>query len=179
MGHFQAVPDVVAVVADRLVAIVRVDDDGSVVVRDLANGRLSTTSASELSAPPALLDPTVAPMLSIVQATDAQWERARRREAVIAGLANASDLADQVTRASARLGSPAVPCSDGLRPIAMRRRRRHCWHVRAARRPALAASTPVSNNGSPKSSETCISPRCAPRRKKWCGRSACAVRPND
>ena len=104
MSHLQAVPDVVAVVADRLVAIVRVDDDGSVVVRDLANGGLSTTSASELSAPPALLDPTVAPVLSIVQATDSQWESARCREAVIAGLANASDLADQVTRASARLG---------------------------------------------------------------------------
>ena len=59
MGHFHAIPDVVAVAADRLVAIVRVDIDGSVVVRDLANGRLSTTSASELSAPAALLDPTV------------------------------------------------------------------------------------------------------------------------
>ena len=104
MGNFQTIPDVVAVAADRLVAIVRVDDDGSVVVRDLANGGLSTTSASELSAPPALLDPTAAPVLSIVQATDAQWERARRREAVIADLVNASDLADQVTRASARLG---------------------------------------------------------------------------
>ena len=85
-------------------AIVRVDDAGSVVVRDLANGGLSATSASELRAPPSLLDPTAAPVLSIVQATDAQWERARRREAVIADLANASDLADQVTRASARLG---------------------------------------------------------------------------
>ena len=104
MSHFQAVPDVVAVVADRLVVIVRVDDDGSVVVRNLANGGLSTTSASELSAPPPLLDSTVAPVLSIVQATDSQWERARCREAVIASLTNASALADQVTRASARLG---------------------------------------------------------------------------
>ena len=103
MGHFHVIPDVVAVAAARLVAIVRVDNDGSVVVRDLANGGLSTISASELSAPPALLDPTVAPVLSIVQATDARWERPRRREAVIADLANASDLADQVTRASARL----------------------------------------------------------------------------
>jgi putative transposase len=104
MGHFHAIPDVVAVAADRLVAIVRVDVDGSVVVRDLANGRLSTTSASELSAPPGLLDPTVAPVQSIVQATDAQWARARRSEAVIAGLGNADDLGDQVTRACARLG---------------------------------------------------------------------------
>jgi putative transposase len=105
MGHFQALPDVVAVAADRLVVIVRVDADGNVVVRDLANGGLSTTSASELrSAPLSLLDPTAATMMSIVQATDAQWERARRREAVIAGVTNAPDLGDQVTRASARLG---------------------------------------------------------------------------
>ena len=104
MGHFHAIPDVVAVAGDRLVAIVRVDVDGSVVVRDLANCALSTTAASELSAPPALLDPTVAPVLSIVQATDTQWERAQRREAVIAGLASANNLGDQLTRASARLG---------------------------------------------------------------------------
>ena len=104
MGRFETIPDVVGVAADRLVATLRVDDDGSVVVRDLANGGLSTTSASQLSAPPALLDPTAGPVLSIGQATDAQWGRARRREAVIAGLANASDLADEVTRASARLG---------------------------------------------------------------------------
>jgi hypothetical protein len=38
MGHFLALPDVVAVAANRLVAIVRVDPDGSVVVRDLAYG---------------------------------------------------------------------------------------------------------------------------------------------
>ena len=115
MGHFHVIPDVVAVAAARLVAIVRVDNDGSVVVRDLANGGLSTTSASELSAPPALLDPTVAPGLSIVQPTDAQWERARRREAVIADLANASDPADQVTFASARLG---VSCRTVFRWLA-------------------------------------------------------------
>ena len=60
MGHFHAIPEVVAVAADRLVAIVRVGTDSSVVVRDLANGALSTTSASELRAPPALLDATIA-----------------------------------------------------------------------------------------------------------------------
>lgn len=104
MGHFHAIPDVVAVAAGRLVAVVCVDSDGSVVVRDPSSGGLSTISASELSVPPALSDPTVAPILSLVQATDAQWDRARRREAVIAALANAGDLADQVTRASAGLG---------------------------------------------------------------------------
>ncbi len=54
MGHFQALPDVVAVAADRLVVIVSVDDDGGGGVPDLANGGLSTTSASELSAPQSL-----------------------------------------------------------------------------------------------------------------------------
>ena len=104
MGHLQAIPDGVAVAADRLVAIVRVGTDGSVVVRDLANGGLSTTSASELRAPPDLLDATVAPVLSVVQATEARWERARRREALIADLVNGDDLSDQVTRAPTRLG---------------------------------------------------------------------------
>ena len=104
MGHFHTIPNAVAVAADRLVAVVRVGNDGGVVVRDLANGELSTTSASELSAPPALSHPTIAPVLSLVRATDAQWQRARRREAVIAELVNANDLVNQVTRASARLG---------------------------------------------------------------------------
>ena len=104
MGHFYAIPDAVAVAAGRLVAIVRVGSDSGVVVRDLANGGLSTISASELSAPPALSDPGIAPVLSLVQATDVQWEQARRREAVIAELAHASDLANQVTRASTGLG---------------------------------------------------------------------------
>ena len=104
MSHFHAIPDVVAVAADRLVVIVRVGTDGSVVVRDLSNGGLSTTSASELRAPPALLDTTVAPVLSVVQATDVQWERARRREAVIADVVNGDDPSDEVTRASTRLG---------------------------------------------------------------------------
>ena len=49
MGYFHAIPDAVAVAADRLVAVVRVGNDGGVVVRDLANGELSTISASELS----------------------------------------------------------------------------------------------------------------------------------
>lgn len=105
MGHFQALPDVVAVAADRLVVIVRVDEaNGGVIVRDLANGSLSTTSAAELSAPPPLVNVSAAAMSSILQATDTQWGHARRREAVIAGLTNCSDLGDQVTRASARLG---------------------------------------------------------------------------
>ena len=104
MGHFHALPDAVAVAADRLGAVVGVGSDGGVVVRDLANGGLSTISASELRAPSALSDPTITPVPSLMHSTDAQWEIARRREAVIAELVDASDLADKVTRASAGLG---------------------------------------------------------------------------
>jgi putative transposase len=104
IGHFQALPDVVAVAADRLVAIVRIEHDGSVVVRDLANGVLRTTSASELRAPASLAAPTETTLTSIALATDAQWERARRREAVVAGLTSAPNLGDQVASAAARLG---------------------------------------------------------------------------
>src|SRR5690348_9817668 len=88
MGHFRALPDVVAVAADRLVAIVRVELDGSVVVRDLANGVLKTISASELSAPASPVASAESTLASIASAKDAQWERARRREAVVAGLVN-------------------------------------------------------------------------------------------
>lgn len=52
MGQLQVLADVIAVASGRLVVIVRVEADGSVVVRDLADGSLRTTSASELSAPP-------------------------------------------------------------------------------------------------------------------------------
>ena len=103
MGQLQVLADVIAVAAGRLVAIVRVEADGSVVVRDLASGALRTTSASELSAPPYPSEPAGLPH-AIAYATDAQWERARRREAVIAGIAHVDDAGDQVALAAARLG---------------------------------------------------------------------------
>lgn len=108
MGHFQALPDVVAVAGGRLAAIVRVDYYGSVVVRDLANGGLSTTSAAGLSAPMPL-DGTSPTITAILQATDAQWERARRRERAIAGVvANAPDLADRLHAYPLILAAPAT-----------------------------------------------------------------------
>ena len=74
MGHFHALPEAVAVAAERLVAVVRVGSDGGVVVRDLATGGLSTISALELRVPPTSSDPTITSVASLVQATDAQWE---------------------------------------------------------------------------------------------------------
>jgi putative transposase len=105
MGQFLVLPDVIAVAADRLVVIVRVEDDGSVVLRDLANGTLRTTSASELSAPPSSSDPALA-YHDIATATDTQWERARRREAVVASITHSGsgDVGEQITLAAARLG---------------------------------------------------------------------------
>ena len=104
MGQFYALPGVVAVVADRLVSIVSVDDDASVVIRDLASGRLSSTSAADLSAPPALSEPTAPAFSSIVQASDAQWDSARRREAVIAAIQDPDKAGDQGAEAAAQLG---------------------------------------------------------------------------
>jgi len=54
--------------------------------------------------PPTSSDPIVTSVASLVHATDAQWELARRRKAVIAALVDTSDLADNVTRASSGLG---------------------------------------------------------------------------
>ena len=47
-----------------LVAVLRDDNDGSVVVRDLAHDGLSTTPASAMSAPPALVDPAATALMS-------------------------------------------------------------------------------------------------------------------
>ena len=73
-------------------------------MRDLANGGLSTISASELRVPPTSSDPSVMSVASLVHATDAQWELAKRDEAVIAALVDTSDLADKVTHAPSGLG---------------------------------------------------------------------------
>ena len=104
MGHFHAVPEVVAVAADRLVAIVRVGTDGSVVVRDRCQRRVVYNLRFGAPGTAGTLGRDSRPVLSVVQATEAQWERARRREAVITDLVNGDDLSDQVTRASIRLG---------------------------------------------------------------------------
>ena len=59
MGLLQVLADVIAVAAGRRVAIVRVEANGSDVARDLADGSLHTTVASELRAPPSPSAPTV------------------------------------------------------------------------------------------------------------------------
>ena len=104
MGTIRVLPGVIAVVADRLISIVRVEDDGSIVVRDFANGALSTTSASELHPMPSHSDGVAPTWSSIAKATEAQWDLARRREATIAEIAHSTDVADQVTVAASRLG---------------------------------------------------------------------------
>lgn len=100
MGTIRVLPGVIAVVADRLISIVRVEDDGSIVVRDFANGALSTTSASELHPMPSHSDGVAPTWSSIAKATEAQWDLARRREATIAEIAHSTDVADQVTVAA-------------------------------------------------------------------------------
>lgn len=104
MGKFRILADVIAVASDRLAAIVRVEDDGRVVVRDLANGSLHSVSAAELSAPPAAPLSTPLSLTAVAQASDAQWALARDTEEVIAGIADATEVSDQVTHAAACLG---------------------------------------------------------------------------
>ena len=45
MGRFQVVSNALAVTGDRLVAIISVESAGSVMVRDLANGRIHAVCA--------------------------------------------------------------------------------------------------------------------------------------
>ena len=52
MACFQVVPSAVAVSGDRLVVIIGIDLEGIVTVRDLANGKVCTTSATDLKTPP-------------------------------------------------------------------------------------------------------------------------------
>ncbi len=104
MGRLNVVPDCVVVAADRLVVIVRIDDDGSVVVRDLANGGVHATNAAELRAPPHEADQTLARTTDLFDATDSQWELARLREEAIAAIDSTGDITEQAQRVAATLG---------------------------------------------------------------------------
>ena len=99
------VPDAVAVCANRLVAIVRVQSDGKVAIRDLANGQLLTTSAVELSAPPIASGLTAgSATTALYEATDSQWEDARRRESAVIAILQTNDVAQHVSRVAAEFG---------------------------------------------------------------------------
>ena len=104
MGRFQVISDAVAVAEGRLVTIVSVDPDGTVTVRDLANGRVHTTSAVELSSRPTSTTSRNANGTNISGATEAQWALAQRRKEAIASIDDAENAADQVTRVAQELG---------------------------------------------------------------------------
>jgi putative transposase len=103
MGRLQLAPEAVAVAGDRLVAIVRVAADGSVTVRDLANGRLQVVSASEISAIPSLTGPTPGVLSAMARATDAQWASARQRERAVELIDGSGDVVGRVARTAKRL----------------------------------------------------------------------------
>ena len=104
MGRFQVISDAVAVAEGRLVTIVSVDPDGTVTVRDLANGRVHTTSAVELSSRPTSTTSRSANGPNISGATEVQWAHAQRRKEAIASIDDAENAADQVTRVAQELG---------------------------------------------------------------------------
>jgi putative transposase len=104
MRQLSVVPDAVAVCDDRLVAIVRIQSDGKVAIRDLANGQLLTTSAVELSAPPISSGLSADSATALHEATNAQWEDARCRESAVIAILQTNDVAQHVSRVAAEFG---------------------------------------------------------------------------
>jgi len=104
MRQLSVVPDAVAVCADRLVAIVRLQSDGSVAIRDLANGQLRTTSAVALSAPPIASGLSLDSATALHEATHAQWEDARRRESAVIATLQTNNVAQHVSHVAAEFG---------------------------------------------------------------------------
>lgn len=103
MGRFQVVPSAVAVSGDRLVVIIGIDLEGIVTVRDLANGKVCTTSATDLKAPPR--EPTsLGSEFLMSQVSDAQWDLAQRRKDAISSIDDAENVSEQVMRVAEQLG---------------------------------------------------------------------------
>lgn len=82
MRRFHVVSNALAVAGDRLVAIISVEPAGSVMVRDLANGRIHAVCAADLSAPPPAVHLKASSESIISAATDSQWALAQRRKEV-------------------------------------------------------------------------------------------------
>ena len=101
MGRFQVISNALAVAGDRLVSIISVEPAGSVMVRDLANGRIHAVCAAGLSAPPPAVRLKTASESIICAATDSQWALAQRRKEAICGIDDAQNAARQVAQIAA------------------------------------------------------------------------------
>ena len=101
MGRFQVASNALAVAGDRLVAIISVEPAGSVMVRDLANGRIHAACAADLSAPPPAVRLKASSESIICAATDSQWALAQRRKEAICGIDEAQNAARQVAQIAA------------------------------------------------------------------------------
>ena len=101
--RFNVVTGCVAVAAERLVQVLGFGSDGLVEVRDLANGEIRYIGASELSAAP-LTQRSSNQQDAIVNASEDDWEIARRREAAVQRILASANIAEQVVRAANEIG---------------------------------------------------------------------------
>ena len=98
MGRFQVASNALAVAGDRLVAIISVEPAGSVMVRDLANGRIHAVCAADLSATPPAVRLKASSESIICAATDSQWALAQRRKEALCGIDEAQNAARQIAQ---------------------------------------------------------------------------------
>lgn len=104
MGRFQVVSGALAVAGDRLVAIVNVERAGSVMVRDLANGKIHEVTAADLKAPLPAASRRAPDACAVSAATEAQWDLAQRRKEVISGIDETQNTDRQVAQIAADFG---------------------------------------------------------------------------
>ena len=97
--RFNVVTGCVAVADERLVQVLGFGSDGLVEIRDLANGEIRYIGASELRAAP-LPQGSSNQQDAIANASEDDWEIARRREAAVQRILASANIAKQVVRAA-------------------------------------------------------------------------------
>jgi putative transposase len=101
--RFNVVTGCVAVADERLVQVLGFGSDGLVEIRDLANGEIRYIGASELRAAP-LPQSSSNQQDAIANASEHDWEIARRREAAVQRILASANIAEQVVRAANEIG---------------------------------------------------------------------------
>ena len=101
--RFNVVTGCVAVADERLVQVLGFGSDGLVEIRDLANGEIRYIGASELRAAP-LPQGSSNQQDAIANASEDDWEIARRREAAVQRILASANIAKQVVRAANEIG---------------------------------------------------------------------------
>ena len=107
MARFLVVPGNVAVASDRLVQIIGLNLDGSVEVRDLANGSKLNCDPSTLKAAPRVTQRQASAAQRNDLASEKDWEAARLREKALRSISEPGNLSGQVADVASSLGVSA------------------------------------------------------------------------